>query len=977
MIAKDILVYTYKINIEKENKKVNMEFNKPENLKLSGNIAENFKLFKDEIIVYFEATETTGKSEKIQVARLLNLLGSDGLQLYRSIKRSDDEKETVGSILAHLENYCIPKINEIMEHFKFFTRKQLIDEKIDKYYAELRILVKTCNFGTIEDNLLRSQIVLGVANKELQTRLLRDDLTLDKVIKLCQAVEQDENNSKLLDNQSKEIDVIEQHKKGIWNQGNGQQQGGRQNQNSNWQYDQEKKFNCSRCGKQYKIGECPAYGKKLNHECESNEIYKCLALNEMVNNKKNYWNDYVEINNVVSEINIDTGAQINAMPVQLYKFLDVELKESHINIKPFGGTNLKPIGKVHVVVRNKCIQINTIFVVVEYDGIPILGYKDCKLMKYINEFSGIQENFLQKYKFIFTGINCFPDKVKIKVKQNSTPIINSPTRIPIKQMEKLKELLGVLCSKQIIEKTKEPSEWQNKLILIEKRNNLMGLCLDSRDLNKSIIRERVGIPTLDEVRNKLMNKKMYTLVNLKDGFYSFKLENESKQYCAFTTPYGTYHFNRLPFGAANTPEIFQQITNKYFGNIQNVCVYINDILIYGKTIKEHDEALEKVMQVAEMTHIKFNPDKIQYRNREIKYLGLKFSEKGIESDENRIKSIVELKRPTNVKELRSILGKINYLRSFIPNMANIVEPMKSLLRKDSILCWSEHCESAFNRLKEIVTEIPILANYDAKDQFKIQFGATKQSIWYCLFQENRPIYFESYYLNITQQGYTQIEKEMLSIKFACMKFHDLIYGQDVITVHTNYQPLIPIMNKKLNIIHINNRVEDIRLSLMIYNLNVEYCPGKYLYVTDLLSRNDKTDEALKDIIHPMEIEKFSNNKENEFKNAILEDSILQFVEKYLKEGWPGEMESLGDIRYYHKIKNELMLKNGLIYYGCRLVVPKAMRKYIITKLHETHIGTNKILRKSKQIFYWPGMESDITNFISACETCIKFSPKNV
>lgn len=161
-----------------------MEFNKPENLKLSGSLAENFKIFKDEITVFFEATETTSKPMKTQVARLLNLLGIEGLKLYRSFK-TDNTKEAVDSILQILEEYCTPKRNEVMEHFKFFTRKQLPEENFDKYLSVLRNLVKTCSFGEIEDNLLRTQIVLGVASKELQAKLLRSDLTLEKTINVC------------------------------------------------------------------------------------------------------------------------------------------------------------------------------------------------------------------------------------------------------------------------------------------------------------------------------------------------------------------------------------------------------------------------------------------------------------------------------------------------------------------------------------------------------------------------------------------------------------------------------------------------------------------------------------------------------------------------------------------------------------------------------------------------------------------------
>jgi len=195
-------------------------------------------------------------------------------------------------------------------------------------------------------------------------------------------------------------------------------------------------------------------------------------------------------------------------------------------------------------------------------------------------------------------------------------------------------------------------------------------------------------------------------------------------------------------------------------------------------------------------------------------LGLKFSEKGVEPDEDRIKAILELKSPTNLKELQSLLGMVNYLKAFIPNMADIVEPTRVLLKKDSTWLWSDNCERSFNTLKNILSNIPILANYDAKDEFRIQCDVSQKAIGCCLFQKDKPVYYASKCLSIIEQGYSQIEKEMLAIKFSCIKFHKLIYRQEVITVQTDHQPLIPIINKELNKIP-NNRIKRMRVKLMI------------------------------------------------------------------------------------------------------------------------------------------------------------------
>ncbi|CAI6358966.1 unnamed protein product [Macrosiphum euphorbiae] len=172
-----------------------MEFNRPASLKLTGNINDNFKTFKQEIEVYFMATETYKKPKEVQVARLLNLLGPDGLKLFNTFKIEDKSIET---IFKCLEEYCVPKKNVVMEHY----RKQNENESFEKFYADLRELIKSCEFGEAEETLLCSQIVLGIHDKDLQTKLLREDLPLPKIIKYCQAVEQAEMHRRVVQKES-------------------------------------------------------------------------------------------------------------------------------------------------------------------------------------------------------------------------------------------------------------------------------------------------------------------------------------------------------------------------------------------------------------------------------------------------------------------------------------------------------------------------------------------------------------------------------------------------------------------------------------------------------------------------------------------------------------------------------------------------------------------------------------------------------
>lgn len=153
-----------------------------------------------------------------------------------------------------------------------------------------------------------------------------------------------------------------------------------------------------------------------------------------------------------------------------------------------------------------------------------------------------------------------------------------------------------------------------------------------------------------------------------------------------------------------------------------------------------------------------------------------------------------------------------------------------------------------------------------------------------------------------------------------------------------------------------------------------------MYVADFLSRNyikreEKSEDIMSDIVHTLgELEiKFENNKESQFKLATLNDEVLNQIIGYLKNGWPKKCTSRKELKYFYKLKNEIMLENEMLYWGMRLIVPKIMRKYVIKKLHSTHLGMTKTVKKANQLFYWPGMKSEIENYIGACKTCLKFS----
>ncbi|GFT48420.1 uncharacterized protein K02A2.6 [Nephila pilipes] len=189
------------------------------------------------------------------------------------------------------------------------------------------------------------------------------------------------------------------------------------------------------------------------------------------------------------------------------------------------------------------------------------------------------------------------------------------------------------------------SETNLSLITYEKPNGNLRLCLDPRDLNKVIKSEHYQIHCTDDIISRLESKKIFSDVDLKDGFWHVPLDEVSSEICTFNTPFGRYKSNKLPFGMVSAPEVFQKRNQKLFGYIENVEIYFDDITVAGYNEDSHDAIMSKVLERVKSLNIKFNPDKLQYRVSEVKYVGQIISKSGIKPDPDHITAIVAMLTP--------------------------------------------------------------------------------------------------------------------------------------------------------------------------------------------------------------------------------------------------------------------------------------------------------------------------------------------
>lgn len=1038
------------------------QFNKPRVLLMTGNVAEDYKGFVRDVKIFFAATETDGKSKAVQVARLKNLMGEDALNQYSARTTVPEKEETVDKVLEVLAEICLPKKNEIWDVYQFFNRKQQMGESFESFYSSLRKLVKPCDFDKQEDKLLKVQIVLGVQSKNVQQRLLREDMSLDKIVDYCKSVENAEKKSQvlcsripvnLLDSRhmdsrhmdsrhedSRHMDSRYMDSRHMDSQGRCEELLSVAEEEVQVHLVNDKKMSppkfrsgmrtefrsqprkqCSKCGRFHGSNVmCPASSKRCNTCNEIGHFAKMcdkrlLSHNvyEMCRDDSGYsvnvdsvyvvdqvqgegkiksWMKQVSVNDYLIEFKLDTGSEANILPSKYLSYLKPrpELKKSNVKLEAYGGSHIFPKGSVSLLLETKDRIVEAEFLVVDLNSsVPILGLNTCVDLDLIKKVNIILEGNDEKSKFVskntdvFTGIGCFPDVCSLRLKQGAVPKACPSRRVPLKIRSKLKETLDALVSRDIIEPVDEPCEWVSHMIAVEKPDKSLRVCIDPVELNKNLVREYYTIPTLEDILPKLANKRWYCVFDLKDGFHQIKLDEESSKMCVFNTPFGCYRYLRAPFGLSVIPEKFQKLTFKYFGNLKGVTVYFDDILCAAETKEELNEIIEEVLKVARKYNIKFNPNKVQYQVESVKYLGQVFDLEGYKPDPDRVAAIQKLKPPTSKKELLSVLGILNYLRNFIPNMAALTADLRELLKGNVEWSWTSTHDQLLSKLKNSVSEVTKLAHFDPTQGVQIQCDASKDALGCCLLQNNRPVSYASRSMSAAERNYAQIEKELLAVVFAFSKFHNYVYGNDKITVMSDHSPLVSIVKKNLGDVK-NNRLKRLLIKLLPYSFQLNYLPGKFMYIADLLSRNFEEefvpdDPSMTDMVHVLSeyVVNFSDERFEQFQTETRNDPILSKVCEFYNSRWPVTVSEGGELNHFFKIRNDITVENGIVYFNKRLVVPGVLRRYVLNLLHETHLGKHKTLGQAKNLFYWPGLTSDISGVVDSCATCQRFKRAKV
>ena len=312
-----------------------------------------------------------------------------------------------------------------------------------------------------------------------------------------------------------------------------------------------------------------------------------------------------------------------------------------------------------------------------------------------------------------------------------------------------------------------------------------------------------------------------------------ELEDKSSYLTTFNTPFGRYRYLRVPFGLNCSQDVFQRKIDETFEGMAGVTAIVDDILVFGKTRAEHDQNLHKVLTRAHERGIKLNADKVKIGVTVVHYFGNILTQNGLKIDDKRLSAIRQMDAPKDRSELETILGMVTYLTRFAPNLATLTAPLRNMLKKDVEFVWNESHYEAFQKIKDVLTDSPVLAYFNRKLDVTLQVDASKYGLGATLLQEGRPVSYASKTLTQTEIGYAQIEKEMLGILFGAKRFHEYIYGRRV-TVESDAKPLSSIAKKPLSSAPL--RLQRILLQLQRYDLDIKHVSGRDIPLADTLSR---------------------------------------------------------------------------------------------------------------------------------------------
>ena len=533
------------------------------------------------------------------------------------------------------------------------------------------------------------------------------------------------------------------------------------------------------------------------------------------------------------------------------------------------------------------------------------------------------------------------------------------------------------------------SPMASPVFFIKKKDGSLRLVQDYRALNAITIKNRYPLPLISELVNQLRGAKYFTKLDVRWGYNNVRIKDGDEWKAAFRTNRGLFEPLVMFFGLTNSPATFQTMMNDIFRDLiaqGSVCVYLDDILIFTKTLSEHRKIVREVMSRLRAYRLYLKPEKCDFEQTKVEYLGLIVSEGRVEMDPVKVAGVAKWPEPQTRCEVQSFLGFVNFYRRFIKDFSKLGRPLFELTKKDTPWKWEVEQQTSFDELKARVTSTPILMFPDDKKPYRVEADSSDFATGAVLSQEGEdgkwhPIAFYSKSLSPVERNYEIHDKELLAIIRALEEWRHLLEGAmhpfEVWTDHKNLEYFRT--SRKLN-----RRQARWSLYLASFDYTLHHKAGRTMGKADALSRradhgsgakdNDDLILLTPDLFVVRVLEGVTTSGE--------EEDILREVQRLMRDGKVEDavVKAAEELRRGSTTSvrgSEWVEEEGLMSFRGKVYIPNDpdLRRRLVAQHHDTkvagHPGRWKTLELVSRNYWWPNMSRYIGQYTSTCDLCLR------
>lgn len=696
--------------------------------------------------------------------------------------------------------------------------------------------------------------------------------------------------------------------------------------------------------------------------------------------------------------------EINTTSYSLQCYVVEDLCESFVLGKPFLISQ-----QVVIDYSRSCVYVGTKTRQTVYWARPVGIRKNPVCLPKVDSQSKELLGLLEEFSDVFeTGLIQPTTRTTNHRITLKTPKIINRRCYPLNPRKKalMYECITEMLEAGVIEPT--TSAYSSPPVLVERPGKKPRFCVDYRELNSITTDESSGLPRIPDALKDLSQAKVFSILDLKSGYWQIPLEEQSKDLTAFTTPDGAaYRFTVMPFGLKGAPATFQKLmtTEVLVGFLHKfVQVYLDDIIVYSQTEEQHYKHLRLVLERLQLHHLKASPEKCKLFTTSLDYLGYH-----IEGDFNlpqnkHIDSIANSPPPKTKKQLQSFIGACNWLREYIPSLAWLLAPLTDLLKKDKAFIWKATHQRAFEEVKEALSKPIPLSRPDFEKTFIIQTDASQIGMAAVLYQEEpdgsrRIISHISAKFNPTTQKYHVNEQECLCVLWAIRQFRAYVDGKPFI-LRTDSRAVTWLQRFK------DSKAKLTRWALLLqeFSFTIEHVPGRRNELPDLLSRQPSNSVAqLPSDERLLPPEPFQNLPEPQTIDPPVKTDISNFddlgclafinlnqLDKLIVDRQKASARIQKDVHtlqllaerppdtvYEKDLQRHYCVTDGILFRTGsskdRLVVPRKLRHRVLYAFHDApevaHPGVAETSTLISERFYWRRMSRDIQDYIKNCIVC--------